>query len=80
MYVLGGAQTPQSIPVPLHPQGLPVEEQFRLVNSASIVLMMHGAALGLWPFLPRWVRGGTGTQVPAQPLATAAAAPIAQLP
>ncbi|GAB4823198.1 hypothetical protein N2152v2_010244 [Parachlorella kessleri] len=32
---------------------LPIEQQMQVVASASILLMMHGAALGFWPFLPR---------------------------
>jgi hypothetical protein len=34
-------------------QELPIEQQMRVAAGASILLMMHGAALGFWPFLPR---------------------------
>lgn len=33
-------------------EGLPLAQQARLWNSASVAVHMHGASLGNWPFLP----------------------------
>ena len=34
------------------PQDVPFPDQLRIINSVSILVMVHGSAIALWPFLP----------------------------